>query len=399
MSITPVSTPPVPVAPSGAAGEVSAAAADFAALVQGHLSGGSGGSSDGASAGSSGALTATEAAAVLEAASAASVVPSDGLAALLAGLVARPGNDAALTAVAGGLAVSGTSGTGRVTGVAAGLSTASASAGSNLAAATGGGGLTTSAGPLGDGAAAGMATAPAATGSSDGSAAGATDAAVNATVDPAAPFGAGASPSWAAGDSAGPGAMAGAAGQGGVGAAAGTGPASAAPAERGPLVTGQVFPEVTRLVARGDGTHRLTLRLHPADLGEVKVILTVKDNTVDVTLSAGPAAREALRDGSPQLRALLELAGATTGQLVVRDLAPLAGAANGLPSGPSTASPDADLTGGDARDDQDLGDGSSGSRRDPDGGRAPSGAAPTPARLTFDPAGLNNPDSRLDLDL
>ncbi len=90
-------------------------------------------------------------------------------------------------------------------------------------------------------------------------------------------------------------------------------------AAQGSAVTAQVFDHVTRLVSRGDGTHRLMLRLHPADLGEVKVVLTVRNNTVDVTLSAGPAAREALRDGSPQLRALLELTGATTGQLVVRD--------------------------------------------------------------------------------
>jgi flagellar hook-length control protein FliK len=86
-------------------------------------------------------------------------------------------------------------------------------------------------------------------------------------------------------------------------------------------ITDQVFGQVTRLVSRGDGTHRLTLRLHPADLGEVKVVLTVKDGAVDVTLSAGAAARDALREGSPQLRALLELAGATTGQVTVRDLA------------------------------------------------------------------------------
>jgi hypothetical protein len=86
-------------------------------------------------------------------------------------------------------------------------------------------------------------------------------------------------------------------------------------------VTDQVFGQVTRLVSRGDGTHRLMLRLHPADLGEVKVVLTVKGGAVDVTLSAGPAARDALREGSPQLRALLELAGATTGQVTVRDLA------------------------------------------------------------------------------
>jgi flagellar hook-length control protein FliK len=85
-------------------------------------------------------------------------------------------------------------------------------------------------------------------------------------------------------------------------------------------VADQVFPQVARLVSRGDGVHRLTLRLHPADLGEVKVVLTVKDNVVDVTMHADAAAREALRDGSPQLRSLLELAGAGAGQLVVREL-------------------------------------------------------------------------------
>jgi flagellar hook-length control protein FliK len=113
------------------------------------------------------------------------------------------------------------------------------------------------------------------------------------------------------------------------GAAAVLGPASASSASaaggsaegvRGNPITDQVFDQVTRLVSRGDGTHRITLRLHPADLGEVKVVLTVKNGTVDVTLSAGAAAREALREGSPQLRSLLELTGATTGQVVVRDL-------------------------------------------------------------------------------
>jgi flagellar hook-length control protein FliK len=98
-----------------------------------------------------------------------------------------------------------------------------------------------------------------------------------------------------------------------------SGPVAEGPASH--PVTDQVFGQVTRLVSRGDGTHRLTLRLHPADLGEVKVVLTVKDGAVDVSLSAGPAAREALREGSPQLRALLELTGATTANVVVRDAA------------------------------------------------------------------------------
>jgi hypothetical protein len=162
-----------------------------------------------------------------------------------------------------------------------------------------------------------------------------------------------------------------------------------------------VFPEVTRLVSRGDGMHRLTLRLHPADLGEVKVILTVKDNTVDVTLSAGPAAREALREGSPQLRALLELAGATTGQLVVRDLAPLTGA---TPTGtaPSTTL-DGDLTGGDPRGGEGLGDGSRDSRRDTHAGRPATGTVAPPTGTTTGtstrPAGSTHPHARLDLDL
>ena len=85
-------------------------------------------------------------------------------------------------------------------------------------------------------------------------------------------------------------------------------------------VTDQVLAQVTRLVSRGDGTHRLTLRLHPADLGEVKVVLTVRDSTVDITLAAGARAREALHEGSPQLRALLEMTGATTGHVIIRDL-------------------------------------------------------------------------------
>jgi flagellar hook-length control protein FliK len=88
---------------------------------------------------------------------------------------------------------------------------------------------------------------------------------------------------------------------------------------RGAAITDQVFDHVTRLVSRGDGTHRITLRLHPADLGEVHVTLTARDGTVDVTLAAGSAAREALREGSPQLRSLLELAGAATGQVVIRE--------------------------------------------------------------------------------
>lgn len=96
----------------------------------------------------------------------------------------------------------------------------------------------------------------------------------------------------------------------------------------------QVHPVVARMVERGDGVHRVTLRLHPEELGEVRVTVVVKNSVVDVTLSAGSMALAALRDGSPQLRALLDLAGATTGQVVVRELpGPQPATSGGLPAG------------------------------------------------------------------
>jgi flagellar hook-length control protein FliK len=85
-------------------------------------------------------------------------------------------------------------------------------------------------------------------------------------------------------------------------------------------VLDQVLTVVPRLVQRGDGTSRLTLKLHPADLGEVHVTVTVKGGTVDVTLAAGARAKEALGTGSDRLRGLLESLGHTSGQVVVRDL-------------------------------------------------------------------------------
>ena len=99
--------------------------------------------------------------------------------------------------------------------------------------------------------------------------------------------------------------------------------ATAAPvrsASTGSAVIDQVLPAVPRVVLRGDGTSRLTLRLHPADLGEVHLTVTVRGNQVDVTMAAGAQAREALADGSDRLRGLLQDIGHTTGQVVVRDL-------------------------------------------------------------------------------
>lgn len=104
----------------------------------------------------------------------------------------------------------------------------------------------------------------------------------------------------------------------GAGGAATTSTASAG--TPGSAVTGQVFPQIPALLGRGEGRHSITLRLHPADLGEVRVTVTVKNGAVDVTLAAGAEARQALRAGSADLRSLLEMAGAATGQVVIRDL-------------------------------------------------------------------------------
>ncbi|MDO9498347.1 MAG: flagellar hook-length control protein FliK [Nocardioides sp.] len=85
-------------------------------------------------------------------------------------------------------------------------------------------------------------------------------------------------------------------------------------------VTRQVFPEVTRLASSGDGTHRMTLRLDPGSLGEVRVTLTVRGGSVRVSLAAGQEVRDALLHSSPDLRRLLEQGGAADAIVTLRDL-------------------------------------------------------------------------------
>jgi flagellar hook-length control protein FliK len=128
-------------------------------------------------------------------------------------------------------------------------------------------------------------------------------------------------------------------------------PTATAHADPASPVAGQVFPEVTRLVTRGDGTQRLTLRLSPDNLGEVRIVVTVRDGAVDVSLAAGAEAQEALRHGSPELRRLLESVGAVSTQIAVRDL-PTATTSAGQPAGTGAAHLDASGTGGQSRHDR-----------------------------------------------
>jgi flagellar hook-length control protein FliK len=81
----------------------------------------------------------------------------------------------------------------------------------------------------------------------------------------------------------------------------------------------QVFAGLGRLVSRGDGTHRLTIKLQPEALGEVRVVLTVRDGDVSVRLTGSEAAQRALLQGAGDLQRLLESVGARTAQVVVGD--------------------------------------------------------------------------------
>jgi len=332
MSITPVAAK-APAPSNGVPASDPGEAAGFADLVQQHMD--------------TGGLPAEGRSRVLDEAASPTAAPSDGLAAMLAGLVA------AGTAVSGTAGSSSAEGAGLSDGEVEGLVDADDT---GAARGTGAADVVVAKVAAGRGAEGSGAAGSGATGSGAaglGAAAGAVESAGAAPLvrgDLAAPgpgqvagdqaVGTGAHPqastdgSTVAVDAAAGGDGASTSTNSGAGdrpssAAAVLGSASVSSASaasgsaegvRGNPVADQVFDHVTRLVSRGDGTHRITLRLHPADLGEVKVVLTVKNGTVDVTLAAGSAAREALREGSPQLRSLLEMAGATTGQVVVRDL-------------------------------------------------------------------------------
>jgi flagellar hook-length control protein FliK len=98
-------------------------------------------------------------------------------------------------------------------------------------------------------------------------------------------------------------------------------PDATAPAPITHPVTAQVFDKVAALVSRGEGTHRITIRLDPEHLGEVRVVMTVRDGSVHVRLAAGERdTRTALADGSSELRRVLELSGAGETKVVVREL-------------------------------------------------------------------------------
>lgn len=159
-------------------------------------------------------------------------------------------------------------------------------------------------------------------------------------------------------------------------------------ADAGPLMD-QVTPVVSRLVSAGEGSHKLVLRLHPADLGEIQVTVTVRGEEVDVTVAAGREARELLAEGSSQLRSLLESVGRTAGSVSFRDLP------GTTPVAPATPTGQPGLTAGDhgsGAHDPYAGAHDTGSGTGSTGGRDGSGRAGVP-RSDADPRSTDRPGS------
>jgi flagellar hook-length control protein FliK len=106
---------------------------------------------------------------------------------------------------------------------------------------------------------------------------------------------------------------------------AATGSGGGQPAE-GPRteVGRQLAPVLARIMTVAESgaptTHRVTLRLHPEVLGEVRVALTVRGGELHVTLSAGESARDLLRRDSGLLHHLLGQGGAERVEVTFRAL-------------------------------------------------------------------------------
>jgi flagellar hook-length control protein FliK len=72
----------------------------------------------------------------------------------------------------------------------------------------------------------------------------------------------------------------------------------------------QLAQVIAPLKLDGDGVHRLSIHLHPADLGPVNVVAELRNGDIHIHLAgATDAGREALRQALPELRRELQSAG------------------------------------------------------------------------------------------
>ncbi|MDT0200797.1 flagellar hook-length control protein FliK [Nocardioides sp. AE5] len=87
--------------------------------------------------------------------------------------------------------------------------------------------------------------------------------------------------------------------------------------------TAQVAEQITQLVTSAgsaNGTHRVTLKLQPEQLGDVRVVLTVRDGAMHVQLAAHDTAARTLLEDAPELRRLLDQLGAADSRVSVREM-------------------------------------------------------------------------------
>jgi flagellar hook-length control protein FliK len=93
---------------------------------------------------------------------------------------------------------------------------------------------------------------------------------------------------------------------------------SPAPATPGPLA-GQLASRITPLRLDADGVHRLTVNLHPVDLGPVQVVAEIRNGEISVQLSSSTeAGHESLRDALDELRRELQQSGFSNTSLDLR---------------------------------------------------------------------------------
>jgi flagellar hook-length control protein FliK len=97
------------------------------------------------------------------------------------------------------------------------------------------------------------------------------------------------------------------------------GPAPASAELKAPLGTpafSTEFTETVRLFAK-DGVQSASLRLNPADLGQIEVQIRIVEGRAEIAIVTAPGAKEALQDALPQLREALAQAGIQLGQAEV----------------------------------------------------------------------------------
>jgi flagellar hook-length control protein FliK len=97
---------------------------------------------------------------------------------------------------------------------------------------------------------------------------------------------------------------------------------AAAPASPAAQLAVRILP----LRHEPDGTHRLTVHLHPVDLGPVSLVAEVRDGAIRMQLTgATEMAHHALREALPELRQELAQAGFRDCSLDLRQQAPGSG--------------------------------------------------------------------------